>query len=353
MSKRVDIEYKDSYRTTDLKKQESRDQFPMANSLPDTIDELIALLETDAELSDELRIQAITMLGNLLLDKKGDLAGVRAISCLVSRVKTERNPRILSHCISVLGRVKALGAVMVIIDIAMGTGITLLNEADAGFLETDECLRLRCTAVQALGQLRDERSVIPLMSILNDKAANYRLRMKAAESLGKAGDTHALGSLMEILEDEREKSVYLKESTAKALGMLGDIRAMDALLNVLESKQGIRDKFDFLKERAIESISRLMGEGNENSDKVTESLLRALKDEASSIRLAAVEAIGEFDEDEFIEPLKAMVRDSADDVAIAAIHAVFRLGGETAIRDLLTLDNLPQFLRDEMESYIP
>ncbi len=329
----------------------------MSNSLPDTVDELILLVASSQETSDDVRIQGITALGNLLAQRKGDFSDARGLLCLIEVIKKDENPRIVGHAMSVLGRLKATSAVMVMIDVVLGTGIFLFEGPEGeDFRGSDPCLRLRCTAAQALGQFQDERSVIPLMSVLNDKTVNYRLRMKAAESLGKAGDTHALGSLMDILEDEREKSIYLKESTAKALGMLGDIRAMDALLNVLESKRGIRDKFDFLKERSIESIRRLMGksEGSaDHLDKVTKSLLQSLKDEASSIRLAAVEAIGESEDSCFIENLHEMVSDPVDDVAIAAIHSVFLLGGEEAVRGLRTLENLPQFLRDEIEAYIP
>ena len=325
---------------------------------PDTIDALLRVIKNEAAesaSSDDERIQAITQVGNFLTENQNTLASPRAMICLTDVIREDVRPRVVTHAISVLARVKAVSAVMLIVDVALGSNTELFDNADADrFRESDDCLRLRCAAVQALGQFQDQRIVIPLMSILNDQTVNYRLRMKAAESLGKAGDPHALTSLMRILEDEREKSVYLKESSAKALGMLGDIRAMDSLLNILESKKGIRDKFDFLKERAIESIKRLMdGDEPGESNRVFESLINALQDEAPSIRLAAVEALAESGERRFIHDLRDVIFDSADDVAIAAIYAIFRLGGEDAIRDLRGLENVPQFLRDEIESFIP
>jgi hypothetical protein len=53
-----------------------------------------------------------------------------------------------------------------------------------------------------------------------------------------------------------EKSVYVRESAAAALGMLGDIRAIDPLVSILETKKGFIDKFTFLKEKIIETLSK-------------------------------------------------------------------------------------------------
>ncbi len=324
----------------------------MVAPLPENLDELVRIMESRAEAEDR-RIQAITALGNLLGSQQGDLSAPRGIMALIEQVKQDDNPLVVGHCVGVLGRIRALSAVMVIVDVALGTHIALYEGPGAEvFRESDESLRLRCAAVQALGRMQDERSVIPLMSLLNDRTVNYRLRLAAAESLGRAGDPHALGSLVDILEDEREKSVYLKESAAKALGMLGDIRAMDSLIRTLESKRGIRDKFDFLKEQIIEAIGRIGGR-EDGAYKASDVLMRSLGDEAASIRLAAVEALGDIGDSTCIPRLQDMLRDEDDDVAVAAVAAIYNLGGEAAVRELLVQENLPQFLRDELESYIP
>ena len=62
-----------------------------------------------------------------------------------------------------------------------------------------------------------------------------------------------------------KKSVYLRESAVSALGLLGDTRALDPIINILETKQGIMDKFSFLKERAIEAIIK-MGFGGKRKE---------------------------------------------------------------------------------------
>ena len=79
----------------------------------------------------------------------------------------------------------------------------------------------------------------------------------AAEALGKIGNSQAVSPLIKIVSDEDEKSVYLRESAAKALGMIGDERAVDSLINILETRQGMLDKFTYLKEKAIEALAKL------------------------------------------------------------------------------------------------
>ena len=320
---------------------------------PDHQDQWIAQAMGQAGESDAQRIRAVTELGNLLGNTRGSLAHPKGLICLIALVQEDASSRIVTHAIGVLGRLQALSAVMTLIDAALGLNLRVYEgEQGTAFLQTDDALRLRCAAVAALGKMQDERAVIPLMSILNDQALNYRLRMAAAESLGRAGNPHALNSLMDILQDDRESSVYLRESTAKALGMLGDIRAIDSLLNLLEAKRGVRDKFIFLKEQAIEALGRLASRAGDRR-RVTDSLVRSLRDSAASIRLAAVEALADTDDPHFLSPVAELLFDSDEEVSLAAVAAVFRLGGEAAIRQWIEADNLPSFVRDEMETYIP
>jgi HEAT repeat protein len=308
--------------------------------------QLISVVEARETEPDDHRIRAISLLGDWLTRE----ACEAGLMCLIDCVRLEKSSRMVGHTVSVLSRIKAEDAVPVVIDVLLATHIQLYDQpAVPDFSKSDESMRLRCVAASALGKMGDDRAIIPLMSVLNDRAENYRLRLAVAESLGKLGDEYAVNPLIDILADEREKSVYLKESVAKALGMLGDIRAIEPLIEVLESKRGIRDKFNFLKEQIIEAVARI---GRPNG-KAVDSLLYALQDDAPSIRLAAVDALGSIGDASCVEALAQRVFDEDEDVSKAAIYAIYTLGGEDAVRELLRRENLPQFLRDELESYIP
>lgn len=316
------------------------------DAVPQQIYELMGVIDARDKHPIDHRIRAVSKLGDLLLREPME-AGVL---CLIECVKLERNTRLLMQAMGVLSRIKSEYGVPVLIDVLLATHIELYENPDPpDFPLSEESTRLRSAAAQSLGKIGDNRAIIPLMSILNNKNENYRLRLAVAESLGRLGDEYAVNPLIDILADEREKSVYLKESAAKALGMLGDIRAIEPLIDILESKRGIRDKFNFLKEQIIEAIGRI-GQPNR---KASDSLLKALQDEAPSIRLAAVEALGAIGDEDCLEALKGRVTDENDEVAKAAVYALYSLAGEGAIRELLSRENLPRFLRDEMEGYIP
>lgn len=316
------------------------------DAVPQQIYELMGVIEAREGQAIDHRLRAMSRLGDMLLREPME-AG---ILCLLECVRRDRNIRLVMQAMSVLSRIKAEDAVPVLIDVLLATHIELYEHPEqVGFIHSDDSTRLRCGAAQGLGKIGDNRAIIPLMSILNNREENYRLRLSVAESLGRLGDEYAVNPLLDILSDEREKSVYLKESAVKALGMLGDIRAIEPLIDILESKRGIRDKFNFLKEQVIEAIARI-GQPNR---KASDSLLKALKDEAPSIRLAAVEALGVIGDTDCLEALKERVLDENDEVAKAAVYAVYTLDGEEGIRELLSRDNLPRFLREEMEGYIP
>jgi HEAT repeat protein len=315
-------------------------------SAPKSLDRLVRIIQDHAGESIEQRLLAVSELGENLSHEANEVG----MACLIDCLRKERDAMMVARVVSILAMLKAETAAPVLVDVLLATDIAVYEDPKASeFVQTDESTRLRCNAARALGAIGDTRAIVPLMSILNNKAENYRLRLAAAESLGKVGDEYVVKPLIDILADEREKSVYLKESVAHALGMLGDIRAVEPLIEILESKRGIRDKFNFLKERVIEAVARI----GRPSRKITDGLLEALSDEAPSIRLAAVEALGELGDPSCVEKLQARVFDENDDVAKAAIFVIYNLAGEEAVRELLSRENLPLFLRDELEGYIP
>ncbi len=299
------------------------------------------VLAKDALITD--RIQAASILAESIDEPK-------ALHSLLTVLLHDTDARLIMHIVGLLARKRVYSAVMPLVDIVLCTGQTAIEQHDKQFSKSDVGLRVRIAAVQALGRMGDERAIVPLMSLLGNQGENYRLRLAAAESLGRLGDTQALNPLLNIVNDEQESSLYLKESAVKALGMLGDIRALDPLLEMFEAQKGIKNKFNFLKEQIVEALGRL----GSNHNRAMSALLDSLEDDASSIRLSAVESLSAIGDAKSIPALKSRLFDTDDDVAVAAASALYQLGGEVLIRDILQeLENLPQFIREELESYVP
>lgn len=315
----------------------------------DTIADLMNVIRNeDGAASASERAKALSALGLEIQKDPGSLRVTQAAMQLMDVIRHSTDAAFSTRAIFLLDQLQMVSSVPLLIDMSLADGIPIF---DAGQLQELESVRLRSAAIAALGKIRDERALIPLMSLLNDAQLNYRIRMAAAESLGRMGNEHALQSLMTILEDDQEQSVYLRESSAKALGMLGDLRAMESLISVFNSKKGIRSKFDFLKERVVQSIGKLM-QGNQGEDEVVQSVLDALQDDAPSIRLAAIEALIDMEDDRWLPVIEERVFDSDDMVAQGAISAVYELGGESALQALLNNEKLPKFLREDVLDYL-
>jgi HEAT repeat protein len=315
-------------------------------SSPTGTDPHLAVL-ADLSAASQDRIQALMVLS----EKLRKMPNAASILCLLTLLKQDTDALLVTHCISVLGRLQAYSAVSLLVDAAQGQRIQIFqqkNSTNGSFRLTESGIRLRTAAIQALGRIGDHAAILPLMNLLKTRNENYRIRLAAAESLGRLGDEDAIPSLLGILSDDRESSLYLKESAAKALGMLGDIRAIEPLIDILESKRNLRDKFNFVKEQIIHAIGRI----GKPHRKALDTLTEALDDEAPSIRLAAVEALAALGDPDGIGHLKGKLWDKDDAVARAAVTALASLGGEGLIADLLALENLPMFLRAELEAYL-
>ena len=204
--------------------------------------------------------------------------------------------------------------------------------------DTEIQTQIRVNAAKLLANIKDTSAVNSLLYCLNNKQENYKLRLSCAESLGKIGDRYAVLPLSEILNDENENSLYLKESAAFALGMIGDKKAVDSLVGILEAKQGIIDKFTFLKERAIEALSKI----NVNNDRVFNALKASLKDDSVQVRINAVEALSNLDDERVAGLLYSSLSDKSEDVVKNAIIALFNINGEKILYEVMNDSSLPE-----------
>jgi len=93
----------------------------------------------------------------------------------------------------------------------------------------DSSAHLRAGAISALGQLKDSRALIPVISCLrSDRAAT--VRWQAAIALGKMGDAAATTSLIAALRDPNAR---VRECAARALWALKDRRSVSSLIAAL------------------------------------------------------------------------------------------------------------------------
>lgn len=206
----------------------------------------------------------------------------------------------------------------------------------------EKYIQVRVMCAKAIANLKDTSAVQSLLYCLNNKNENYKVRFACADALGKIGDRFAVTPLINVVKDESEKSLYLRESAATALGMLGDIRAIDPLVSILETKNGIIDKFTFLKERILESLGKLKF-GNDK--RVLKALKNSLEDESAQVRINAIEAIMNIETEEAYEIIKQVLDDKDDEVKKNALIALYNMQGRDILDEVISCENYSKILK--------
>ncbi|EKE03403.1 MAG: PBS lyase heat protein [uncultured bacterium] len=262
---------------------------------------------------------------------------VEMINFLITQDAT---PQALFHVVKTIGKYNDESSINPLIELLL-----LRGEHKEGCRSPEDFIKVRCLITNILSNLKDNKAVMPLLYVLNNKEENYKLRLSSAEALGRIGDKYAVIPLIDIVSNEEEKSVYLRESAAKALGMLNDIRAVDPLIRILESKKGIMDKFTFLKEKVIEAIGQI----GFQDDKTIKALSSALMDESPFIRLSAIETLAELNDDRTFDLIEPMIKDEEEDVARCAINALYNIAGKDYIINLAQKPDLAGWCKDEIE----
>ena len=255
-----------------------------------------------------------------------------------------KSVEVLMHVIALADRFRNYSTLSVLVDMLL-----LKNTDNLNPQEKESYINLRVMCAKAIANYRDTSAVTPLLYCLNNKDENYKVRFACADALGRIGDKYAVAPLIDVVKDEDEKSVYLRESAASALGMLGDMRAVDPLVSILETKQGIIDKFTFLKERVIEALGKLrLGAGGV----VFNALKMSLMDESAQIRINAIEAIMESDHPEAYETIKSCLFDDDDEVKKNALVALYNLHGRSVLDEIIREPLYSDVLKVEAVSMI-
>ena len=214
--------------------------------------------------------------------------------------------------------------------------------------DSDDNINLRSLCAKAISNYKDTSTVTAFLHCLNNKNEDYKIRLACADALGRIGDRFAVVPLINVVKDEEEKSVYVKESAAHALGLIGDISAIDPLISIMEAKQGIWDKFSFLKEKIVEALGML----NINNHKVLRVLKNSLTDSSPMVRINAIEALMNSDYEEASDYIRIALKDEDEEVQRNALIALYNLIGRDILDEVISLPSYSEFLKEEAQNMI-
>ena len=254
-------------------------------------------------------------------------------------------PDVIMHLIRCVDMFRDKSSLDYLVDI-----LRLKNASSAEPEIKEQYVNVRVMCAKAIANQKNTDVVSSLLYCLNNKDENYRVRLACADALGRIGDRFAVAPLIDVVTDEDEKSVYLRESAVSALGLLGDARAVDPLVSILETKKGIMDKFSFLKERAIEALSKM---GFNDNERVFKALKNSLMDESSQVRINAIEALMDSDHPKAYETIKeCLENDSNVEVRKNAMIALYNISDRSILDEVINSPNYPDLLKMEAVAII-
>ena len=249
-------------------------------------------------------------------------------------------PDVIMHLIRCIDMYRDSSSLEYLVDILL---LKNYNSEDNEIKEKYNNVRVMCA--KAIANQKNTEVVSSLLYCLNNKNENYRVRLACADALGRIGDRFAVAPLIEVVKDEDEKSVYLRESAVSALGLLGDTRAIDPLVSILEAKQGIMDKFSFLKERAIEALTKM---GFNDNERIFKALKNSLSDESSQVSINAIEALMESENPKAYETIKKCLEQDSDiEVKKNAMIALYNMSDRRILDEVISSQNYPDELKVE------
>ena len=121
-------------------------------------------------------------------------------------------------------------------------------------------------AIKALGNLRGNKGVEPLIELLEDHNTNINIIHIVISTLGMLRDNRATDTLIKHLKSE---NVIVRRRAAEDLGNLNDEKAVNPLINVLNDSDWRVVRYSILSlgqlrdKRAIKKLEQLLKSDNE------------------------------------------------------------------------------------------
>ncbi|MFH0799834.1 MAG: HEAT repeat domain-containing protein [Pseudomonadota bacterium] len=184
----------------------------------------------------------------------------------------------------------------------------------------------RAEAADKLGHIAHPSAALPMIAILSDPAEDREVKSVVTRALGRIRDERAIAPLVNGLGLPDPSA---GQPLADVLVQFGE-KAVDPLIDALESSEKEMQRF---------WAARILGALN--AHRATRALLNALNDHSDKVRTEAALSIGRLQIHEGVSPLgRMLIEDPVSQVREAAAEALGKIGDDRSLSDLkLALKN--------------
>ncbi|HEY3347050.1 MAG TPA: HEAT repeat domain-containing protein [Nitrospirota bacterium] len=186
----------------------------------------------------------------------------------------------------------------------------MLEEENAAF---------RLLAISAMGQIKSEDAVGPLVAALADK--DPEIRRACVGALRNIKSIKSFDALMKTLKDPDPE---VRRTAAGALGAIGDRAAIGSLTGLLAEESDTAVKVEVI--RALGQMGEKIAFG---------SVLPQLRDEDPAVRVEAARTLGALGEPLAEKPLIEVLSDGGPELRETAAEALGRLGLANSVKPLM------------------
>lgn len=165
--------------------------------------------------------------------------------------------------------------------------------------------QVRATAAEALGELKSQNAIEPLITLLQDNEP--QVQIAAIQALGKLGNLQAVQPLLTLLQGNNPD---LQNQVVCALGDIGDPRAVEPLIDILEFKRNQPYQSFVVQRTAIQALGKLR---DSRACEPLIDLLRIREDrnEFKWVQRTVADVLGEAGDPTAIEPLIELLKDTS------------------------------------------
>ncbi len=163
----------------------------------------------------------------------------------------------------------------------------------------------RLSAVNTIGNMRDEKTVDLLIDFLSNKNEDWEIQIMAIRILGERRDLRAVSILLEYFENVflNYECPAIKWNTAIALGNFkDDFRVFDALINNLSYDNLL------VREAVIQSLGKIGSNG------AVAYLLPILNEKSFALKYSTLLALGNIGDPQAIPNLKKFITHEKDPI---------------------------------------
>ena len=184
---------------------------------------------------------------------------------------------------------------------------------------SEENMAFRLLAVSAMGQIKSDEAVEPLVAVL--ASGPVEVRRAAAGALWNIRSQESAEPLIKALKDP---DAEVRRAAAGALGAIGDERAISPLTGLVDEEGDVQARVE-----AIRALGRL------GDPRGLASLLSQVKDEEVRVRVEAVRALSYIKDKKSVAALVAALSDKGVSVREAAAWGLGRLECADAVKPLI------------------